>query len=722
MRQRLTSILLSILLFGPQVLQAQTSLPDRIEPILASSGIKLDGHLNDSVWIHATRISNFTQRELQFGQPASERTEVAIAYDPEFLYVAVWCYDKSPNKIIAKEFKRDFDYSLDDNFILIFDTYNDKRNGFMFVTNPNGARTDLQVFNNGGAVNTYWNGIWDVKTQRNDSGWFAEFSIPLYTFKYRNGIDIQTWGVNFERNIRHKREQVRWQGYSRDYKIEQVSQAGTLAGLQHLRSKLFTEIKPYGIVGAENTNGKTGFLKNAGGDINYLLSPSYRLNVTFNTDFAQVESDQQQINLTRFPLFFPELREFFLEGEDYFNMGFGGNRIVPFYSRRIGLDSLRNAIPIVVGARILGKENQHTVGLMSLQTAETDDQLATNYTVGSYRRDIGTQSVIGAMSVNRLDKDAFHNTTGINGRYSTSRFLGNKNLDIGGAYIQTYNNRYKFDPMAFAYRAYVSYQNDIFSLFASNQRSPQAFNPEVGLMRRSKFRESFLLMSLKPRPKKRWLKIRQFEFIPATITYTQYDDTKALQSFEYQMRVLGFETKKGEKLGLDYRRIGEGLLNDFRIFEGITLPAAEYWWNQYEAEAATFAGRTLSVRTNWVFGEFYNGNGLQHNHEVQWRMSKYFNINLRYSEGHFQLPQGNFNTRLMSTRIEYAINPNAFGSALAQYNAVDQQMILNFRLRLIPVIGTDLFLIVNQVYGKLNQSFENDRTTIMTKLIWRFTL
>ena len=702
--------------------RAQTSLPDIIEPFPATSGILLDGILNDSIWQHAKKISNFTQRELQFGEPTSEKTEVAIAFDRDHLYVAVWCYDRNPDKIIAKEFKRDFDYSLDDNFILIFDTYHDLRNGFMFVTNPNGARTDLQVFNNGGAVNTYWNGIWDVKTQRNDSGWFAEFSIPLYTFKYRNGDDNQTWGVNFERNIRHKREQVRWQGFSRDYKIEQVSQAGKLTGLQNLRSKLFTEIKPYGIVGAENIHGKTGFLKNAGGDINYLLSPSYRLNVTFNTDFAQVESDQQQINLTRFPLFFPELREFFLEGEDYFNMGFGGNRIVPFYSRRMGLDSLRNAIPILMGARILGKEDQNTVGLMSLQTAETEDQLATNYTVGSWRKDVGTQSVIGAMTVNRLDRDAFHNTTGINGRYSTSTFRGNKNLDIGGAYIHTYSNRNKFDPMSFAYRAFVSYQNDIFTLFASNQRSPQAFNPEVGLMRRSKFRESFMMMSLKPRPKKHFKMIRQFEFIPATITYTQYDDTKDLQSFEYQMRLLGFETRKGEKFGIDYRRIGEGLLRDFRIFEGIILPATTYWWNQYEADASTFAGRTFSVKTKWILGEFYNGTGIQHSHEAQWRMSKYFNVNFKYSEGHFKLPQGDFNTRLMSTRIEYAINPNAFGSMLAQYSAVDKQLILNYRLRLIPIIGTDVFLIVNQVYGNTNSVLENDRTTIMTKLIWRFTL
>lgn len=701
---------------------SQIATPNTLAPFYTETNLKIDGNLSDSVWQLSQKISNFTQRELVYGEPSTEKTEVAVAYNKDFLYVAVWCYDKAPNKIIAKEFKRDFDYSLDDNFIIIIDTYNDLRNGFMFITNPNGARADLQVFNNGGSTNTFWNGVWNVKTTRNDSGWFAEFEIPMYTFKYKNGQQTQDWGINFERNIRHKREQVRWQGFSRNYKIEQVSQAGKLVGLQHLRSKIFTEIKPYGIAGAEKANNKNNFLKNAGGDINYLLSPSYRLNVTFNTDFAQVESDQQQVNLTRFPLFFPELREFFLEGEDYFNMGFGGNRIVPFYSRRIGLDSLRQSIPIIAGARLLGKQNDNTLGLMSMQTAATDKQNTTNYTVASWRRDVGKQSVIGAMSSNRLDYNAFHSTTGINGRYSTSQFMKNKNLDIGGAYIHTYNNNLGFNKMAFAYRTFISYQNDIVSIFASNQRSPEAFNPEVGLMRRTKFRESFLQLAVKPRPKNKMKWVRQFEFIPAAITFAQYDDTKKIQSFEYQLRLFGMDTKKGDKISIDYKRLAEGLINDFEIAPGIIIPSKTYWWNQLECEAASFTGRTLSFKTKWIAGQFYGGNSLQQSSAALWRASKYLNVNLIYGVNYVDLPQGEFNTHLFSTRLEYAINANAFGAVLAQYSSAQEQLIMNFRLRLIPKIGTDFYLIVNQVYGNTLSQFESDRTTVLGKLIWRFTI
>ncbi|MFM7033392.1 MAG: DUF5916 domain-containing protein, partial [Bacteroidota bacterium] len=318
--------------------------------VRATVAPRMDGRLDDPCWQNIPRITQFTQRELQVGLPSTERTEVAVAYDEQHLYVAVWCYDQNPQALIAREMRRDFDYTLDDNFILVVDPYRDRRNGIMLVTNPVGARADLQIFNNGASTNAFWNGVWDVRTTVNDQGWFAEFVIPWYTFKYRVGVDEQEWGINFERNIRHKREQVRWQGWARDHRIEQMNLAGALRGLRQLSQKQMVEIKPYALGGGEFKPEQRRPVGNWGGDINYLLNPTYRLNLTMNTDFAQVESDQQQINLTRFPLFFPELREFFLEGDDYFNFGFGGNRIIPFYTRRIGLDDQREAVPILAGA------------------------------------------------------------------------------------------------------------------------------------------------------------------------------------------------------------------------------------------------------------------------------------------------------------------------------------------------------------------------------------
>jgi hypothetical protein len=702
---------------------AQVSMPNAIVAVYNHYKINIDGNLNDSIWQVAPRITNFTQRELNYNQPVSERTEVAVSYNDEYLYIAVWCYDKNPQNIVAKELRRDFNYDIDDNFIVVIDTYNDKRNGFMFVTNPNSARADLQIFNNGGSSNMFWNGVWDVKTRITSEGWFAEFEIPLYTLKYPTQTIAQTWGINFERNIRYKREQALWQGWSRDNRINQVNQAGFLIGLRNLRNKQFVEVKPYGIAGANNLNGKRATLTNAGGDINYLLSPTYRLNLTFNTDFAQVEADQQQINLTRFPLFFPELREFFLEGDDYFNMNYGGNRIFPFYTRRIGLSDNLDPIPIIAGARILGKEQNSTIGLMSIQTAEAFGQPATNYSVGSWRQDVGRQSFFGIMSANRIDNQHWHTTTGINGRYSTAKFLGKKNIEIGAAFIKTHSSNIGYQPDGYAYRAFLSYPNDRIVIFASTQQSPAAFNPEIGLATRSNFREDFALVSLRPRPKNFLKWIRQFEFNPVTVTNTQYNDTRKMQSFEYGFQYFGFETKSGESIRLEHRLVGEGLIDSFRIRPtNVIIPPKDYWWRQNQAELRTFRGRMFSVINRITWGQYYTGNAISNRTDVLWRAGKYLNTSLRYEYNQINLPYGFLETHLFGNRIEYAINPNVFGSMLTQWNTAQNELNLNFRLQVIPKIGTDFFFIVNQIYDTQNNTLDARRSTIIGKLIWRFVI
>lgn len=699
---------------------AQVSFPNTIKAIYTEQLIQLDGKLDEPAWEEALHISNFTQRELNIGEPATERTEVAILYDSDFIYIGVWCYDSNPDKIIAKELRRDFDHMLDDNFIVVIDTYNDRRNGFMFVTNPNGARGDLQIFNNGSSTNAFWNGVWDVRTTRTEEGWFAEFQIPFYTLKYRMGMDEHTWGINFERNIRHKREQVLWQGYSRDNRIERVNQAGKLIGLKELEDKRFIEVKPYGLAGGEYSGENTGLVGNIGGDINYLITPTYRLNLTANTDFAQVEADQQQINITRFPLFFPELREFFLEGDDFFDMGFGGNRIIPFYTRRIGLNEQRETVPIIGGARLLGKEANSTVGLMSIQTAGDGEQPSQNFSVASWRQDVGAQSIVGAMTVNKFEEGRWHTTTGVNGRYSTAKFLGNKNFDVGGAFIKTHNTDDGWQDNAFAYRAFVSYPNDLINIFASTQRSPDPFEPEAGLMLRRNFRESFAMVNLRPRPKRRMLWIRQFDFTPGQLTYTQFDDTGEIQSFDYRFKYFGFDTRQGESFGLSYSIVAEGLRQDFEISPGIVIPEGTYWWRQYQAEFQSFRGRTLSLFSNLTLGEFYDGNSTQFRSLLLWRAAKQFNIAMRYEKNVIELPYGSFETDLIGSRIEYALNPNVFGSMLTQWNSAQDEFNLNFRLQIIPKIGTDFFLIINQIYDTTSGTWISERGTILGKLIWRF--
>lgn len=715
-------LLFAAFIFLVEVALAQAINGSEITALPVSAHIELDGKLNEPAWQNAEKIDQFTQRELVLGQPCSERTEVAILYDDQNLYIGVWAYDSQPDKIVAKELRRDFDYELDDNFIVIIDTYLDKRNGFMFVTNPNAARADLQVFNNGGSTNAFWNGVWDVRTTRTAEGWFAEFRIPFFALKYRPDQGEQIWGINFERNIRRKREQSRWQGWGRNFDITDVNQAGKLRGLSQLRDERFIEVKPYALGGAELVNGREKGVINGGGDINALLSPTYRLNLTFNTDFAQVEADQQQINLTRFPLFFPELREFFLEGDDFFNFGFGGNRITPFYTRRIGLNENFETVPIIAGGRLLGKEQNSTLGLMSIQTAADETTPSTNFTTASWRQDVGQQSVIGAMTVNKISDGRWHTTTGINGRYSTAQFLGNRNLDLGGALIQTYNTDEGYDNMAWAYRVFAQYPNDKLNIFTSFQRSPTPFEPEVGLERRSNFREYFGTIGLRPRPKNGWKWIRQFDFSPATITYTLYDDSGELQSFEYELQFLAFDTRKGESIFFSYLNRAEGLSEDFEIFSDVVIPQATYWWNAWSTGFSTFTGRALSLETQFSFGEFFTGHTFQNESELLWRASKNFNINLRYEKNIINLPNGSFETDLVGSRVEYAFTPNVFGSLLNQWNTANNELNVNFRLQVIPKVGTDFFLIVNQIYHTESGKLDPERGTILAKLIWRFVI
>src|SRR3546814_616147 len=258
---------------------AQTSKPATIYAYFTGETIRLDGRLDEEARQQAAHISNFTQRELNVGQLATERTEVAMVYTSETLYIGFWGYDSRPDRLVAREMKRDFDFDLEDNFEVIIDTYNDDRNGFLFVVNPNGARADVQVINNGESENTYWDGVWDAKTTVTDEGWFAEIAIPFSTLKFRTRIERQVWGINFERNIRRKREQLLWQGWSRDSELELLNRAGTLVGLDSILSKNFIETKPYVIGGGEFTPGGDQGELNAGGDINYLITPALRMNL-----------------------------------------------------------------------------------------------------------------------------------------------------------------------------------------------------------------------------------------------------------------------------------------------------------------------------------------------------------------------------------------------------------------------------------------------------------
>ena len=553
-------------------LYSQRSHPDTIKIVKINEKIELDGMPDEDVWNKAQIITNFTQRELFEGEPTTEITKAALLYDDHNIYFACWCYDSEPEKITAKYMKRDFPYWKDDNFEVIFDTFHDKRNGYVFVINPNGARSDVMILDEGKGFNIDWNGVWDAETVINDDGWFGEMIIPFSTLKFKD-TDSHIWGINLERNIRRKREQAFWQGWSQDYNFEHVSHAGTLVGLEDISNKDLIELKPYGTLGFEvGSNQNTQSVIKVGADVNYLITPTIKLNITANTDFAQVESDRAQINMNRFSLYYPEKRDFFLEGYNFYSFNIDNARM--FYSRRIGL-SEGLQIPILAGARVTGKTGGTSIGALSIQTANNGDIHSANYSVLRLRQDLFEKSNIGMIFTARNDRDNYNYAYGVDFNYFSSELFGDKNIAAGAKIIQSQDSEIKGNKNL-SYLAYLNYPNDILSINTSISSIQKDFKPGIGFLRRDNYNNVHFEVDFDPRitfiPYVQRLK---FELMDVRLYYTE--DTGDLESAYYQIKPFGFILESGDGIKFTVERLFERVDDPFEIVDGLIIEKDRYW-------------------------------------------------------------------------------------------------------------------------------------------------
>jgi hypothetical protein len=697
----------------------QQSLPNVIKANRIHSKIQINGGLDEPEWNLAQHITKFTQQELSEGEPATESTEVAILYDEINLYFGVWCYDSEPKKIIAKKMEWDFEDNTDDVFKLIIDTYHDKRNGYRFTINPNGAMADAIVIDNGNQTNEDWDGVWIVATQTTDEGWFAEFKIPFSTLKYQSGRN-HTWGINFARIIRRKLENVRWQGWSRDAKFNQVSRAGTLTGLTGIGNIKLLEFRPYTIGGVENRPGlKSQSITDFGGDINYLITPKMKLNLTINTDFAQVESDKKQINLSRFSLSYPEKRKFFLEGKNFFDFDLG-DRIRPFYSRRIGLAQDGSEVPILGGARILGKQGNSTFGGMLIQTGKKDSIKSSNYSVIRYKHDIFEESTIGIIGINMAESNHFNATYGMDFHYSTSSLFNDKNFSAGVTFVKTFTSDIS-RKTGNAHKVYIEYPNDFIEFGAMWEKSGHGFNPEVGFLKRDRFQLFSTELSFNPRPRFiPW--IHQIEFKPLEINYYIDDKTGEMQSFDMEIQPMEVRTKTGDSFDFAIVREAENIIKDFEIQDDFIIPINTYWFTRYKAEVESYEGRPFSLGIELGWGDFYTGSCTSLESRIDWRINKHFRVSTEYEKNIISFPTGNFQTNEIGGRIRFAIHPRLFGSFFGQWNDEDEQVLINFRINWIPNPGSDFFFVFNQSIETGGSHWIVSKTTVLSKFVWRFVL
>ncbi len=672
--------------------------------------IVIDGALDEDVYESVPPVGDFVQSLPDEGEPATERTEAWILFDDTHVYVSARVWDSAPeSEWVANEMRRDTNQlRQNDTFGVVFDTYYDRRNGVMFYTNPLGAMADFAITNEGNP-NSDWNPIWDVRTGRFDGGWTVEMEIPFKSLRYRPGTE-QVWGLQLRRAIRRKNEWAHLTLVPRSAAgtgamgVFRVSENATLVGLEAPPPSTNLEIKPYGIAGSRTDRTaeppvSNDFYADAGLDVKYGITENLTADLTYNTDFAQVEVDEQQVNLTRFNLFFPEKREFFLEGRGIFDFasagvgaGRGGGRAPTlFFSRRIGLQE-RQPVPILAGGRLTGKVGAFDVGALNIQT-EDDDLVgaeATNFTVLRLRRDILRRSNVGVLFTGRsrstVVEEGSNQTYGVDGTFS---FYDNVNLLGYYATTRTPGLTGTED----SYRGRFSYDADRWGLQLDHLLVGEDFNPEVGFVRRSGFRQNFVSGRFSPRPSMEAVRRLVFE---GSLDYLEHPGQGYLETRERGARFQA-EMENSDAFEVVFTDTYERLHEPFPIASDVTIPTGDYGFRDVEIGYSLGLQRRFSGRLSVQRGSFYDGEitsaGFS---QGRLEITRQLSLEPSLSFNWVELPAGDFSTHLAVTRINYSFTPRMFVSGLVQYNSNSETFSTNLRLRWEYAPGSELFVVYTE--------------------------
>jgi len=688
---------------GPMA-TAQTSAAPRSLSVARVAGVRLDGRLDDAAWRAADSAFDFRQREPVEGAAATERTVVRVLRDDDALYVAVRAYDRAPGEIRATQLRRDADLSSDDNMTLLFDSFHDRRTAFVFQTNPNGAMWDAQV-NGLENSNSNWNGIWEVATSRDSSGWIAEFRIPFSTLRFDAGANA-TFGFNVERRIRRKNEQVLWSAWRRNEGLYQLVAEGELAGLGSLERRRNVELKPYLLgrsVAAEHDvtgvrTSDTFAAGKAGIDAKTLLLPTLTADLSVNTDFAQVEVDRQVINLTRFPTFFPEKRDFFLEGSGIFDFG-SSSRAQLFYSRRIGLRE-GAPVPILAGARVTGRQGPWTIGALDARTGGADQA---NDAVLRLKHDVLARSYVGGILVSRTGPgvDSSDYAAGVDAQLP----LLVHDRNVVPAFWIAGTQRAGAGATPLAWRLSADYPNDLFDNFVSLYRIDAAFGPTLGFVRRTGIWETTGHIDYMPRPGV--LGIRHLDLTPIPTWDIIADDsaggafanTRLWQTASFEWQLFDGSLQSGDEFGVSVTRFMDAPHDDFEVFRDVTIGAGRYWWTRGSLSFETSPGRPLSVGVSSNFGTFYDGRATDLSVSTTWRGGGHVILGAEYSRSDARLRAGRFVAVQTAGRVEYALSTRTDFLAFVQYNNEDARADFNLRFHWIPRIGDDVYVVWNSGYS-----------------------
>jgi len=688
---------------------------------LVDGAPEIDGDvLGEAIWDDIVPATGFLQNTPDEGQPASERTEVRIIYTEDTVYFGIVCYVSDPSTIIVSDSRRDSSLNDTDSFQIIIDTYLDKQNGFLFGTNPAGLEYDGQVTNegqgggrfgggvvrrsgsqqqrgSGGGFNVNWDGVWQVSAEISELGWTAEIAIPFRTLRYPSG-DVQTWGLNFQRNIRSRNEQSYWAPLPRQFRLHRLSLAGELQGIE-VPPQRNLKLTPYVLGQAlrRTDDTKTTALGDFGADLKYSVTPSMTLDLTYSTDFAQVEVDDQQVNLDRFNLFFPEKRPFFLENAGLFSVGQPGQLEV-FFSRRVGIGEGGGQIPIFGGGRLSGKVGSNTnVGFLNIQTQSVNatGTPSNNFTVARVRQDFQNRSNIGAMFVNRGATGNLAGERDYNRSYAVDGRWGiGQTGTVSGFAAQTDTPGLKGDTHAFNMAA--NYDSERYQLRGGFTEVGPNFNPEVGFYARRGYRRSDASVRTTFRPQN---PLGILEWYPHASHYTIWNFVTGQQETQYTHLDNGIEWRNGYQVSTGVNLTKEGVLEPFEIFPGVTVPVDTYDHAEAIMRFNTNQGAPISFTFRATVGGFFGGERVQMGPEVSMRTGQTFNAQLSWSRNDIDLPGGAFVANLGTVRLNYSFTTRMFLQALVQYNDRADLWSSNIRFAILSDANTGLFIVYNDTQG-----------------------
>ncbi|MDE3156026.1 MAG: carbohydrate binding family 9 domain-containing protein [Acidobacteriota bacterium] len=688
----------------PPVLRARDGRLE-IRAVRATTPVVIDGVLDDPVWRTAPVASHFVESEPDEGRPARERTDVQVAFDARNLYIAAYCHDTDPAGMVLNDVKRDFTPGDQDDFEVILDTFADRRNGFAFITNEGGAKSDEQFSNEGRDINTSWDAVWHVRTRRVADGWTVEIAIPFHSLRF-NRARHEVWGVNFGRRIRRLNELDFWAPIPRAYDLTRVSLAGDLVGLTTADPGRDLKITPYVLGSSVRTVGGTAFdgTANAGFDLKYGVTPALTLDATVRPDFAQVEADEQQVNLTQFSQFFPEKRPFFLENAGLFYVGDAGvnNRITAptpdedlmlFFSRRIGLSSTGAPIPILGGARLTGWTHGVGIGLMTAQTGRSGRTPGNNYTVLRVRRDLFRNSDVGAIFMMRQASGSSQDFNRVYGVDANLRFFGN--LDWSSYAIRSAapgQTRGQY-----AWRTSITRDTDFDDIQTGVMAIGDHFRDDLGYYRRTSDRKFFLNAGIRPRLAS--LQRHGILEMHPHVTWSYYTDLSGRMVARSLRTGYTFFFNNGGYTEVAFTPQFQALATPFTIHPGSpAIPAGRYGWDEYQALLNSDPSRALSFNVTVTTGGLWSGTQRTVSAGLTLRASYHFmaSLSLQRTAAHLHLPETQFVTDLWTLSTNYSFTRNMFLGSLIQYFQDLGQMNMNIRFNFIHHPLSNLYLVYNE--------------------------